>query len=372
MSLQTDGVDESVRQSFDGDQLRIARELRCLTQTELARQTTFASKKSGVTAAAISQFENGTAVPSLTTIELLVPILEVEPVFLTSGAADDEAHLPAFFRSLRATPVRDRKRARNIAQLIHRLAVVVADHVAIPQRDIPMVPCDPFEEADDRRAQAESAAAAVRRAWQLGRGPIEDVVQAIERRGVVCARLRLDHERVDAFSVAFSDHPVAVLAADKKKWDRSRFDAAHELGHIVMHEESAGLPEAERQANEFAAAFLMPASSIRSELPSRADWQELLELKDKWGTSIASLLYRSRTLGVMPERTYVSATKVMAARGWKRHEPLNRAVESPQLLQAAIEKVRRSGTSPSKLRSEAMIPRDLFAEVLTAIAPADS
>src|SRR5206468_5966177 len=144
----------------------------------------------------------------------------------------------------------------------HRLAVVVANHVALAERDVPGIPCDPFGEAGHRRIQAEQAAASVRRLWRLPAGPMGDVVGTIEGHGVVCIRLHFDEERVDAFSVAFSDHPIAVLAADKDKWDRSRFDAAHELGHIVMHAESAGVPEAERQANEFAAAWLMPDSDI--------------------------------------------------------------------------------------------------------------
>ncbi len=360
---------DSVRESFVGDRLRVARELRRLTQTELARLMRTADMGGGVSAAAVSQFETGRAVPSPRTIATLLAVLDVEPPFLTQAAADAEQELPGFFRSLRTTPAKERRRARNLAQLVHRLAVVVARHVDLVSRAIPAVPCDPFADPDDRRVQAEHAASEVRRSWRRDPGPVREVVGTIERHGVICARLRFDEQRVDAFSVPFSDYPVVVLAADKDKWDRSRFDAAHELGHIVMHGETAGVPEAERQANEFAAAFLMPADDIRHELPSRADWHQLLSLKDVWGTSLASLLYRARTLGVMPERTYVAATKVMAARGWRRHEPLNRPVESPRLLRDAIDRASASGVTLADLRSEAIIPPDLFDEVCTVITP---
>lgn len=361
-------VYESVRQSFDGDQLRVARELRRMTQTELARGTASQADGRGVTPAAISQFELAAAVPSAETIMSLVTVLELDPQFLTVNAADAESHLPAFFRSLRTTPAKDRKRARNIAQLVHRLAVVVAGHVDLATRDVPKILCDPFSEPDDRRLQAEQAANEVRRLWHIDAGPISNVVETVERHGVVCTRLRFRDERVDAFSVDFSDYPVAVLVADKAKWDRSRFDTAHELGHLVMHAEVAGVPEAEKQASEFAAAFLMPASDICSELPARADWRRLLELKRTWGASIAALLYRARTLGAMSEKTYVGSTKVMAARGWKRHEPLNRSAESPQLLRDMITRASRIGVAPDQLRQEAAIPTDLFGEVCGVLA----
>ncbi len=365
--MDRSGVYESVRQRFAGDQLRVARELRCLTQTELARKTSSLGGGRGVTPAAISQFELGASKPSLQTISSLVAVLGLDPEFLTVHATDTELDLPAFFRSLRVTPARQRKRARNLAQLVHRLAVVVSCNVSFGKREVPKILCDPFSDVDGRRRQAENAAEHVRHLWAVPPGPIADVVGTIEQHGVIFARLTLHDERIDAFSVDFSDHPVAVLAADKNKWDRSRFDAAHELGHLVMHSAVVGIPEAERQANEFAAAFLMPASDVRTELPMRADWAHLLNLKRRWGASVASLLYRARTLEVMTERTYVNATKVMAARGWKRHEPLNRSAESPRRLSEGIQRAERAGIAAETLRQEAFIPKDLFDEVRIVI-----
>jgi Zn-dependent peptidase ImmA (M78 family)/transcriptional regulator with XRE-family HTH domain len=358
--VTTQDVLDLVRDSFCPDQLRVARELRCWTQTELAREAVSAGHKRGLTAAAISQFELGVSIPQRDTIGALVGALRIDPRFLTVSASDDEAHVPAFFRSLRATPARSRRRARNLAQLVHRLAIVLDQHVGLPARDIPQIPCDPFA--------AERAAGAVRREWVLPRGPVEMVLGTLEAHGVACTRLLFDDDRVDAFSVNFSDHPVAVLAADKAKWDRSRFDAAHELGHLVMHDEAAGVPEAERQANEFAAAFLMPERDIKGELPARADWSAFMALKAEWGTSIASLLRRSMTLGVMGESTYVTANKVLSARGWRRHEPVHGEQESPALLHRTMQRATKRGITPDLLQREAAIPEDLFDDVCQLIS----
>ena len=70
---------------------------------------------------------------------------------------------------------------------------------------------------------------------------------------------------MDACLVDHHDRPVVVLGADKGQSDRSPFDAAHELGHLVLHRpEHAGTREVETQAHRFAAAFLMPADAIRN------------------------------------------------------------------------------------------------------------
>jgi hypothetical protein len=64
---------------------------------------------------------------------------------------------------------------------------------------------------------------------------------------------------------------VIILFADKGKKDRSRFDAAHELGHLVMHGPSTPeeqLKEVERQAHQFAAAFLTPETSVQPTSPA--------------------------------------------------------------------------------------------------------
>jgi Zn-dependent peptidase ImmA (M78 family) len=135
-------------------------------------------------------------------------------------------------------------------------------------------------------------------------------------------------------SLPFADHPVVVLGSDKKDRARSRFDAAHELAHLVMHGEQIwGIKEVETQAHRFAAGFLMPAEEIRYQLPTTVDWPTLFDLKRHWQVSLAALLMRARTLGRMSERTYLTAVKATSARGWRRVEPvpLGRP-EEPTLL----------------------------------------
>jgi Zn-dependent peptidase ImmA (M78 family)/DNA-binding XRE family transcriptional regulator len=297
------------RRRFEPTRLRLARDLQQASQSDLARA-------SGLTPAAISQFESGSTRPGTATVARLAEVLRVPTDFFSMQPVD--AH-EGYFRSLRRSPVTHRRRARAIAHIAHD-AVVAAGPGAFPAYDLPRIPIN-----DLRAGQAELEAAAQRARSAMGvpRGPVADVVDLLERHGVIVIRLPLDTADVDAFSLPFADRPVVILGSDKGDRARSRFDAAHELGHLVAHQEQGwGLKEIEQQAHMFAAAFLMPAHDIHDELPTRADWPALFDLKRRWQVSLAALLMRARTLGRLSPEAYLTAVKAASARGWRRAEPV--------------------------------------------------
>jgi Zn-dependent peptidase ImmA (M78 family)/transcriptional regulator with XRE-family HTH domain len=324
---------------FEAARLRLGRELKGWSQAELARSL-------GVTAQAISQFESGATRPGPSTVERLGTLLDVPPLFFSLPLT--ETH-EGFFRSLRRTSVTERRRARAIAHIAHDIAVASASRLEVPKPTVPDLPVDNLQPDTEL---LESVADAVRRQWKLPRGPVSDVVALLEAHGIVVIRLPLITADVDAFSLPFRDRPVVVLGADKQDRARSRFDAAHELGHLVVHGEHVwGLKEVEQQAHMFAAAFLMPARDIRGELPTRADWPVFFELKQKWQVSIAALLMRAKTLERMSEANYLTAIKAASARGWRRREPVPLGEpEQPQLIHRLLAKpARKSALPPSVL-----------------------
>lgn len=326
---------------FDRARLRMARELRGLTQVQLAREV------GSVTAASVSQFENGHTKPATSTLRRLAVALRVPPTFFAAPArppAQDQVN--GFFRSLRSTSPRDRQQALAYVHLARELALELEKHVALPDLNLPRVPIDegqPLQSID-----IEQAAALVREHWNVPGGPVRDVVRLLEMNGIIVVRFRVSIEKVDAFCVDFPDRPVVALGADKGLRDRSRFDAAHELGHLVLHGSAGqiGDKSTEGQAHEFSAAFLMPADDIKSELPDRLDWPAFLRLKAKWHVSLAALLVRAKTLGVMSEHTYAQGWKALSARGWRKVEPgpLGNP-EVPVLLQRALELMETTGLS---------------------------
>lgn len=272
------------------------------------------------------------------------------------------------FRSLRSTTVTQRRRARAFAQYVHQLVTALEARVLLPDHTIKPHPIAP--DSTDWE-EIERAASATRSAWGVHpTEPIPHVVRLLERHGIVVVRSYDVAPKVDAFSVPFPDRSLIVLSAEKMKHDRSRFDASHEVGHLVMHrdlpEEARGTKHVESQAHRFAGAFLMPADGIIDELPtSHRDVRSLLDLKAKWGASIGALLRRARDLGRMTADGYVSAMKALSARGWRTDEPsVGLAPEEPLLLRRAIEVANQGGLSIADLAEMASLPEAFVQDVL--------
>jgi Zn-dependent peptidase ImmA (M78 family) len=164
-----------------------------------------------------------------------------------------------------------------------------------------------------------------------------------------------------------------ILGTDKANRIRSRFDAAHELGHLVLHREhpKPGDPKLERQAHRFANAFLLPGERLMEEWPEgRVDWRELMALKRRWQMSLAALLYRARQDRLVSETAYESATKYLSRAGWRKIEPGDLGPpERPRLLRRAVDALVDAGMSVTKLAEEARLPDALVRDYLRPRVP---
>ncbi len=283
---------------FDPQRLTLARWAAGTTKRQLAARLE-------ISPASITQYESGNTMPRAQTVAGMALVLGVPAKYFEH---DPRRRRPfagsrSFFRSLRASPQWERDQADARAEHVFDLVSYLERRLRLPAVDVPEHP-EFFAEAG--RRELEDVAAQVRGRWNLPPGPVGHVVRLLEAHGIIVARLRSDGPRVDAFSRWFETRPLVILWDGKGDKARSRFDAAHELGHLVMHHEAQpGDRELERQAHAFAAAFLMPADQIVDTLPRRTpranDWERLFDLRRRWGVSVAALLYRARELGTLPE-----------------------------------------------------------------------
>lgn len=101
---------------------------------------------------------------------------------------------------------------------------------------------------------------------------------------------------------------------------------------------SVDLREIERQAFDFAAAFLMPAESFAAEV-STPSLNAFLALKERWRTPIAALIRRTARLHILNEKYERRLWKNYSAKGWRRTEPLDERldVENPRLLARSVQ-----------------------------------
>ncbi|MBW8483104.1 XRE family transcriptional regulator [Actinomadura sp. PM05-2] len=339
-----------VRPSFDCARLTLARRLRGLRKNQLAQAV-------GTTPAAIGRYEAGVAHPGAATLPRLAIALGVPPAFFRPGSgpvapAADAAH----FRSLRSTTQIERDQALAYGRLAADIVAALEDLVDFPRARLPEFPVPPDEIGG---AAPVEAARLARRELVGADGPIPHLVRVLEQHGVIVLTLPPSTERVDAFSIGAHPRPLVLFNPAKGDRARNRFDAAHELGHLVMHADAEpGSRIVEDQAHRFAAEFLMPADQIAGRLPATADWDRLAELKGVWGVSIAALLYRARTLGVMREPVYRAAVAALARQGHRRAEPgPPRPLESPTMLVRAVELAAEAGVDRDRLAALARVPR---------------
>lgn len=336
---------------FDPRRLALARQARGLRKNDVAALV-------GVTPAAVSQFELGGARPSPATLAKLSLGLQFPTSFFARGRPYGDSHgqLP-HFRSLRSTSQVERSRALALCELAWELADTLGRRVQLPLLRLPAYPVT----ANATTREVEAVAAQVRRDIGLQPGPVGNVVRLLESRGVIVVRLEDGVADVDAFCQVFNERPVVCLYGNKRDGARSRHDAAHELGHLVMHADAEpGGRLMEQQAHAFAAALLTPAEQIAPLLSSRVRFDELVDLKAAWGVSMRSLVYRSRALGVISESAYRRAMVTLKSQ-WRDCEPGDVDPEQPCLFERGIDVVNKSGGSYSieRLAVEARVPIDL-------------
>jgi Zn-dependent peptidase ImmA (M78 family)/transcriptional regulator with XRE-family HTH domain len=333
---------------FDCERLTLARRLRGLRKNQLADAV-------GTTPKAIGRYEAGVQRPDELTLKRLAIALGVPAEFFQAGRSPvsmDGAH----FRSLRSTSQIERDQALAYGRIATDVVAALEDLVDFPEVDLPEYPVSPDEIAGPGPIEA---ARLTRKALLAQPGPVPHVVRLLEQHGVIVLVLPQAAERVDAFSVGVHPRPMVFFNPAKGDYWRNRFDAAHELGHLVMHADAEpGEKVVEDQAHRFAAEFLMPEQDIAADLPGAADWDRLGHLKTTWGVSLAALLYRARTLGIMKETAYRNAMSAMSSRGWRRHEPgPAKPLEQPTMLTRAIEIVAQAGTDRDGVATRARVPR---------------
>jgi Zn-dependent peptidase ImmA (M78 family)/transcriptional regulator with XRE-family HTH domain len=327
--------------NFVGVKLREAREARGLTGIAL-------SELLGVTRQAVSQYETGGVTPHPEVMLQIAEKLRLQPHFFSTPSRRRSTTRPKFYRSMSSATKGARIRAERRYEWLEEIAVYLSEFVTFPKVNIPDfdVPDRPQHLSDDF---IEKAADSVRRHWNLGNGPISNVVWLLENNGAVVGRSELGAETLDALS-DWNDEdrrPYIMLASDKGSAVRSRFDASHELAHAVLHRKidrsaiASNSPDyhlIETQAHRFAAAFLLPAASFANDfyVPTL---DALQALKSKWLVAISMMVMRSEHLGFVSAEQAKRFWINIARRGWRSHEPLDDSlkVEHPRLLKRGFE-----------------------------------
>lgn len=297
----------------------------------------------GVEPRSISAYEKGEFSPDAERLAVISQVLGFPLKFFFGDLVDEPTPDAASFRALSKMTAAQRDTALGSGAIALMLNDWVEQRFQLPDHDLPDL---------SREASPEAAAQALRATWDLGELPVKNVIHLIEARGVRVFSLSIDAAEVDAFSMWRQSTPFVFLNTGKSA-EHGRFDAAHELGHLVLHRH--GSPqgrEAEREANSFASAFLMPKASVLADAPHMATVDRLIYLKKQWGVSVAALTYRLHTVGALSDWHYQSLFVEISRRGYRKNEPSEGQRETSQVLQKVFAALREEGITKHEIADE--------------------
>lgn len=334
--------------------IKIARQRRRQTISRLAADV-------GVTARTVSRWENGESAPSPEMVQRLSRTLSFPESFFLGSLIEELPEKAASFRG----PSKMSASLKDSALAAGMLGVHVSQWMrarfALPEPDVPtLTGYDP-----------EVAASVVRQRWDMGIGPIRNVLHLLESRGIVVFSLPKDVLNVDAFCFYNEGLPYIYVSTTKTA-ERQRFDLAHELGHLVLHGEE-GNPvgrAAEQEAHLFASSFLMPKEDLLGFPLHNADVATIIAAKARWGVSAMALAHRLHRLGFISEWVYRDSCISLAQAGYRRGEPNSSLVpETSQILHKVFSALRTRRIGLVDLAQALNLSMEELSEYLFGLVP---
>ena len=326
---------------FNPNRLSVARKRKGLTKTELAR-------RAKIDLRSVTAYEAGVYPPKLETAESLAEATNFPIAFLYGDDLDEPRPDTASFRALSKMTATQRDMALSQGTIALHLSRWLETRFELPQPDLPDL---------SREDSPEAAADSLRRHWGIGELPVRNMIHLLEAKGVRIFSLAISAREVDAFSLWKSTTPFVFLNGNKSS-EHSRYDAAHELGHLVLHRH--GTPQgrdAEREADAFASGFLMPRASVIAHAVRNPTLPALIKLKAIWTVSVAALNRRLFGVGMISDWQYRNLCIEIAKRGFRKHEPREAPRETSHILPSIFGELHEEGISRADVARILTIPR---------------
>lgn len=343
---------------FNAGRLSLARARRSMTAKALA-------EKAGVGVDTITRLEKGRNEPEPETIEKLGQALGY-PASFFMGEDIEEVDVGAVsFRSFSKMTARERNAAIAAGSLGLLLNGWVEGRFGLPDPDFP--------DELSSETNPEVAAARLRQHWGIGQQPIGNLLALLEAKGVRMLSLSENTASVNAFSFWRGGKPYVFLN-NFKSAESSRFDAAHELGHLVLHRhgDPKGDRSLEKEANSFASAFLMPADDVRARVPRVISTDVVLQAKLRWRVSAMALAYRLHQIRRLSDWQYKSICIDLSRRGYRIGEPVGIERETSVLWKKVLTMLWQERITRDDISEDLGIPVDELESLiwnLSAIEP---
>lgn len=276
-----------MERQFNPNRLSIARKRRLLNKKEFADLV-------GVSAHTITRCEQGETIPTDDNVSRFSEVTGFPVNFFYRADLEIADADMVSFRSQRAMTAAERDAALAAGAIGFDISDWVESRFHLPSVKVP----------DLNTYDPEVAAIMLRQDWGIGEEPVSNIIHLLESKGVRVFSLAENSKRVNAFSLWRNDKPYVFLNTMKTA-ENSRFDAAHELGHLTLHQDGSTTGrEAEDEANRFASAFLLPQAAILAHMRPGASLEQMIVAKRKWRVSLSAFVVRLHRLRLLSDWHY--------------------------------------------------------------------
>jgi Zn-dependent peptidase ImmA (M78 family) len=306
----------------------LARELRGITQKELAQ------KVSNLTQGNLSRMEKGLLNIPEDTINLISEELNLPVKFFFQE--DIKNHFSNFYYRKRISlPKKTLQISDAKMQVISNCVDNLLNSIELDSPELPKI------RVDGQLKQPDDIARIARKFFNIGNGPINNLTEVIEKKGIMIIEIDFESDKFDGITLITKKLQPIIFINSNIPNDRKRFTLSHELGHAIMHlpfelDLDISEKELEREANLFAAEFLMPEIDIRRDL-SHLTYSKLSSIKEYWMTSKISIIYRAHQLGSIGEDKYKYLLIELSRQGERRKERVEVQFQGPSLVNNIID-----------------------------------
>lgn len=266
------------------------------------------SEKTGrkIAKQSISKYENYQMMPRQGTIAALSAALDISPEYFEGS--NIRIDMPMLRNTLNTT-----LSPTDSARLEAMLSFWAEQYIKAEEKTNMKTPfINPLKDilAEDI-SDVSTAASLLRTAWHCGDGPIPSLLRLMERKGIKILDKKLPGGVLGLSTWADDRYPLVAIDMSHEKHtpERLRFTAAHELGHLVLNiPQDTDDAKREKLCNMFAGCFILPKDTLIEELGgSHRDsltLEELVDLHEVYGVSIAALVHEAWDFGIIPREHY--------------------------------------------------------------------
>lgn len=344
---------------FNPGQLKLARLARGYSMAQLA-------EKASLSRESISKYERGYTTPRGDSIIKIARALNF-PINFFGKSSQPFSTGSVFFRSQAASTNKLREMQKARLEFEIENTNYIAQYIQLPELNIPQ-PLN-IEIKDIKSEDIKKMASKVRQLWKLGNGPVKNLTNSMEINGIIISETTMNSQKMDAVSTWANGRPFIALTNNGESPMRRRFNLAHELGHILLHNSIDNIFELnnkvykntlERQANQFASDLLLPDKEF-SDFMLSTSMTFFCEAKKYWNVSIAALIYKANSLHLLSENQYIYLEKQLSRNKWRKHEPGDNDLpqERPKIFKESLKMLLDAGiTTKQNLETNLALPID--------------